>query len=155
MARFTNVPNGKLCKNVKSKLIEWYVDSVADFATKYANKTTITIPNNAAKWEGHVANGSYRLDLQGSERGYGNIQAQFGVGHKNCNEGGSYGGVLIVCDTPFSIADIQTALRQSLESGGTNLVQVDLDAAPIDITPPSKASKTKPGKQPWTPGTQY
>ncbi|HTJ30282.1 MAG TPA: hypothetical protein VL346_07265 [Acidobacteriaceae bacterium] len=159
MARFTVVPNGKLCPNVKSTLVEWYVDSVEDFADKYANRTTITIPNNAAKWEGHVANGTYRLDLQGAERGYGNIQAQFGKGHENCNKGGSYGGVLIVCDTPFSIADIQTALRMSLQSGGKSLVQVDIDAAPVDITPPkvkvNKASKTKPGKEPWTPGKKY
>src|SRR4029079_19097021 len=123
MARLTNVPNSKLCKGVKKTLIETYVGFVPTFATKYANKTTITIPSGAAKWQGHVAEGNTRLDLQGADNGYGNIQAQFGKGHESCAKGGSYGGVLIVCDTPFSIADVQAALRQSLESGGLNLVR--------------------------------
>jgi len=112
MARLTNVPNSKLCKGVKKTLIETYVGFVPTFATKYANKTTITIPSGAAKWEGHVAEGNTRLDLQGADNGYGNIQAQFGKGHESCAKGGSYGGVLIVCDTPFSIADVQAARSQ-------------------------------------------
>lgn len=156
MARFTDVPNGKLCPNIKKNMIQTYLDFVEDFAKKYANKTTITIPSNAAKWEGHVSQGTYRLDLQGADNGYGNIQAQFGVGHENCNKGGSYGGVLLVCDTPFSIADVQTALERSLRSGGRNLVRIDVDAQPVDIVPPTnKASKTKPGKKAWQPGDTY
>jgi hypothetical protein len=153
MARFTDVANSSLCP-IKNNLIQTYIDFVEVFATKYANKTTITIPSNAAKWEGHVSEGTYRLDLQGAEGGYGNIQAQFGVGHKNCKEGGSYGGVRLVCDTPFSIADVQTGLERSLRTGNL-LVQLDIDDQPIDIVPPSKASKNKPGKKPWTPGTTY
>jgi hypothetical protein len=156
MAKMTDVPNSKLCKNIKKNMIQTYVDFVETFATRYANQTTITIPTGAAKWEGHVAQGSYRLDLQGADGGYGNIQAQFGVGHENCSKGGSYGGVMLVCDTPFSIADVQTALARSLGSGGIMLVRLDVDDQPIDIVPPSnKAMKTKPGKKAWTPDTVY
>lgn len=155
MAKFTDVPNSNLCPGIKTKDIDKYVDFVEVFAKKYANKTTITIPNDAAKWEGHVAEGSDRLDLQGAEKGYGNIQAQYGKGHGNCKTGGSYGGVLLVCNTPFSIADVQAALRQSLESNGKNLVRLDVDDQPIDIVPPSNRSKTKPGKKPWTQDTTY
>src|SRR4051794_10967876 len=72
MARFTEVSNSKLCPGVTKTLKDWYVDAVTDFASKYANKTTITIPANCEKWEGHVKNGNDRLDLQGSENGYGN-----------------------------------------------------------------------------------
>jgi len=156
MARFTQEPNGKLCAGVTKTKSAWYVEMVETFATKYANKTTITIPANAAKWEGHVKNGNDRLDLQGADGGYGNIQAQFGTGHENCSKGGSYGGVRLACNTPFSIADVQTALRSSLGSGGMFLVRLDVDEQPVDIQPPSnKAQKTKPGKKAWTPGTVY
>ncbi len=157
MAKFTDVPNSKLCPNCSKTLKTWYVDHVEEFATKYANKTTIMFPSDAAKWEGHVADGTTRLDFQGAEGGYGNIQAQWGTGHdKKCSKGGSYGGVLLVCNTPFSIADVQTALRQSLDSGGKNLVRLDVDDQPIDIVPPSNNKmKTKPGKKEWTPDTVY
>lgn len=157
MAKMTNVPNSKLCQGIVKTMIETYVGFVDDFATKYANRTTITIPNNAEKWEGHVAINTNRLDLQGAENGYGNLQAQWGRGHDTkCKIGGSYGGVLLVCNTPFSIADVQTALRRSLQSGGTFLVRLDIDDAPIDIVPPKhKAQKTKTGKEPWTPNTKH
>jgi hypothetical protein len=155
MARFTNVANSSLCP-IKTNLIDMYLDFVAEFATKYANRTTITIPNDAAKWEGHVAQDTYRLDLQGADGGYGNLQAQFGVGHKNCKTGGSYGGVRLVCNTPFSIADVRIGLERSLRSGGLRLVQLDPDDQPIEIVPPvNKASKTKPGKKAWQPGDTY
>ena len=156
MAKFTEVSNSKLCPGVTKTLKDWYVDAVQDFASKYANKSTITIPANCEKWEGHVKNGNDRLDLQGSENGYGNIQAQFGTGHTSCKKGGSYGGVLLACGVPFSIGDVQTALLQSLNSNGKKLVQLDVDEKPVDIVPPAnKASKTKPGKKPWTPDTTY
>jgi hypothetical protein len=157
MAKFTDVPNDKLCPGCTKTIKKWYIDHVEDFATKYANKTTITIPSNAAKWEGHVADGTTRLDLQGADGGYGNIQAQWGTGHdKKCSKGGSYGGVMLVCDTPFSIADVQTALAQSLDSGGKLLVRLDIDDQPIDIVPPSNNKmKTKAGKKAWTPDTVY
>jgi hypothetical protein len=128
------------------------------FAKKYGTDATrITIPSNAPKWEGHVAQGTYRLDLQGTESGYGNIQAQFGKGHENCNKGGSYGGILMLCNTPFTVAEVQEALAMSLATKGTSLVQMTADT-PVAVVAEQvsdKRMKTKPGKKPWTPGTEY
>jgi len=157
MAKFTEVPNTSLCPGCNKSIRDWYIDAVEEFADKYGkgSKSTITIPTGYEKWEGHVVSGTYRLDLQDGEHGYANIQAQFGLGHSNCKKGGSYGGVLMVCDTPFSIADVQTALTKSLVKGMT-LIQLDVDDKPLDIVPKvNKSQKTKPGKKDWTPDTVY
>lgn len=156
MAKFTDVANGGLCPGVTKTLIATYIGFVQEFSEKYANTPgLINIPGGAAKWEGHVAEGTTRLDLQGAENGYGNLQAQFGKGHESCKKGGSYGGVLLACGTPFSVADIETALNRSLGSKGTILVRLDVDAQPIQATLPDKTKKTKAGKAAWTPDTVY
>ena len=157
MAKLTLVANSGLCPGVKKDQVAMYLEFVADFARKYGTDSTrITIPSGAAKWEGHVATGTYRLDLQGTDNGYGNIQAQFGKGHGNCKLGGSYGGILMLCNTPFTVDEVQRALAMSLASNGKSLVQMLLDDTPAAATPAvDKRMKTKPGKTPWTPGTEY
>ena len=157
MAKLTLVANSGLCPGVKKDQVAMYLEFVADFARKYGTDSTrITIPSGAAKWEGHVATGTYRLDLQGTDNGYGNIQAQFGKGHGNCKLGGSYGGILMLCNTPFTVEEVQGALALSLESNGTSLVQMLLDDTPAAATAAvDKRMKTKPGKKAWTPGTEY
>ena len=156
MAKLTLVANSGLCKNVPKSLVTMYLEFVAEFAKKYGKDSTrITIPSNAAKWEGHVASGNYRLDLQGAESGFGNIQAQFGKGHENCSKGGSYGGVLLLCDTPFTVEEVQEGLAMSLATKGTSLVQVSLDTEPAAVRTVDKRMKTKPGKAQWTPDTTY
>lgn len=157
MARLTLVANSGLCPGVTKGLTKMYLDFVEVFAKRYGtDPTRITIPSNAAKWEGHVADGRNRLDLQGADDGYGNIQAQFGTGHKNCKEGGSYGGVLLLCNTPFTVEEVQEALAMSLASNGTSLVQMALDTEPAAAAAAvDNRRKTKPGKKEWTPDTQY
>ena len=157
MAKLTLVANSGLCSGVNKAQIQVYLEFVTEFAKKYGTDLTrITIPSNAPKWEGFVKKGTYRLDLQGTESGFGNIQAQFGTGHENCNKGGSYGGVLMLCNTPFTVEEVQEALRMSLATKGTSLVQMALEAeAPAAATAVDKRMKTKPGKEPWTKGTKY
>ena len=157
MATLTLVPNSGLCPGVTRSLTQAYIEFVEEFARKYGtDRTRITIPSNAAKWEGHVADGTNRLDLQGADGGFGNIQAQFGKGHENCKTGGSYGGVLLLCNTPFTVAEVQAALAMSLASRGTALVRMSPDALPAAAEPVVDTRvKTKPGKQPWTPDTKY
>jgi hypothetical protein len=156
MAKLTLVANSGLCPDVKKSLVEMYLEFVPEFARKYGSDSTrITIPSNAAKWEGHVARGNYRLDLQGAESGFGNIQAQFGKGHENCSKGGSYGGVLLLCNTPFTVEEVQEALAMSLATKGKSLVQVSLETANVAEKVGDKRMKTKPGKAQWTPDTTY
>ncbi len=157
MATLTPVASSGLCPGVTKSQIRRYLDFVPEFAKKYGtDPTRITILSGASKWEGHVAEGTSRLDLQGAESGYGNIQAQFGTGHKTCKEGGSYGGVLLLCNTPFTVEEVTEALRMSLESGGASLVQMTLEAPAAAAAPAvDKRMKTKPGKKAWTPGTEY
>ena len=94
--------------------------------------------------------------MQGTESGYGNIQAQFGTGHGNCKVGGSYGGVLLLCNTPFTVEEVIEALTMSLASNGKSLVQMTLDAPAAAAAPAAdKRMKTKPGKKAWTPETDY
>lgn len=157
MAKLTLVANSGLCPGVKKDQIELYLGFVPVFAKKYGtDPTRITIPSGAGKWEGHVAKGTYRLDLQGTESGYANIQAQFGTGHENCSKGGSYGGLLMLCNTPFTVEEVQRALAMSLGTKGTSLVQMVLDDTPEAATPVAdKRMKTKPGKKPWTPDIEY
>jgi hypothetical protein len=157
MARLTLVANSGLCPDVKKALIEMYLEFVPQFAKKYGTDATrITIPSDAAKWEGHVAKGNYRLDLQGTANGFGNLQAQFGTGHENCSKGGSYGGVLMLCNTPFTVEEVQEALGMSLATKGKSLVQMALDTEPAAAAAAvDNRRKTKPGKKEWTPDTQY
>ncbi len=157
MATLTLIANSGLCPGVTKSQTQAYIEFVGQFAKKYGTDSTrITIPSNAPKWEGHVAEGTYRLDLQGTESGFGNIQAQFGKGHENCSKGGSYGGVLLLCNTPFTVAEVEAGLAMSLATKGTSLVRMNPDALPAAAEPVVDTRvKTKPGKQPWTPDTKY
>lgn len=98
-----------------------------------------------------------RLDLQGTQNGYANFQAQYGTGHENCKKGGSYGGVMMCCGVPFTRDEFKEALRRSFGSGANQLCQMDPDTV-VEVREKivqSKGMKTKPGKTPWTPDTTY
>lgn len=158
MAHYTMVDNSELCPG-NERILKIYYGLADQFVDKYSSKqsVTITVPRNATKWEGHAAVETLRLDLQGTHNGYANIQAQFGTGHENCGKGGSYGGVMMCCDVPFSRDELKEALKRSFESKAPALCQMDADRNEevVENVAHSKGKKTKFGKDPWTPGTTY
>ena len=163
MARYTLVANSSLCPGNSTAFRKYYalVDVFVDKYNGEGGGNTLTIPNGHGKLEDYAVDedvNTMRLDLQGTESGYANFQAQFGTGHENCKKGGSMGGILMCCGVPFTKAEMKEGLRRSFSADGSFLCKLDPDGD-VEVKEKVKQSKvptkTKPGKKPWQPGDVF